>query len=131
MNGGNELPRKKHPNEKIWYQLTCDECGAELDDVTQWGMLFDSPNTAREIAANDCAWQITPEHDYCPKHWHVECVLCRNEYHGAYDGLADWKLSIMSDSLCPQCLRELAIADLAEKRGETGERQPGRWDNRL
>ena len=94
---------KDRPNERRCFQLTCDECGAVS--------LLDSSDTA----SDDCDWQTTPEHDYCPKHWRVKCVLCRREYHGAYAGLSDWKLSNMPDCLCPRCLRELAIADLAEK----------------
>lgn len=106
----------KEQPDGSWYQLTCDECGIELDDTSYWGTLFDSSDVAREIAVNDYAWQITGEHDYCPDHWHVGCAGCNREYHGTRDGLADWELSNMPDCVCPECLL-VEITDLAEKEG--------------
>lgn len=89
--------------------IMCDSKCSTEDEWSCWWIDEPWENVVYE-SAKQAGWQCTGS-DYCPNHWHVTCVECRDWQVGPrrrleYDGWTRLR-NDSEDALCPKCSKQV------------------------
>ncbi len=88
--------------------IMCDSKCSTEDEWSCW-LIDETWENAVYESAKQAGWQCTGS-DYCPNHWHVTCVECRDWQVGPrrrleYDGWTRLR-NDSEDALCPKCSKQ-------------------------